>query len=113
MSKEEKVSFCSERIKNFRSSGKTCKDWHEEHQTSASTMSYWIWKMIREGECINDGIPIFASIPFKSEVAIQNTAENSVAVSVYISGYIRILVIMKGNITQRKDDKTYELYYIK
>ena len=44
MSKEEKSSLWSQRIREFRSSGQTCKDWCEEHQLPVSTMTYWIRK---------------------------------------------------------------------
>ena len=44
MSKEEKSSLWSQRIREFRSSGQTCKDWCGEHQLPVSTMTYWIRK---------------------------------------------------------------------
>ena len=48
MSKEEKSSLWSQRIREFRSSGQTCKDWCEEHQLPVSTMTYWIRKLKKE-----------------------------------------------------------------
>ena len=48
MSKEEKSSLWSQRIREFRSSGQTCKDWCGEHQLPVSTMTYWIRKLKRE-----------------------------------------------------------------
>ncbi|MCB6647497.1 IS66 family insertion sequence element accessory protein TnpB [[Clostridium] scindens] len=90
MSKEEKSSFWSGRIQEFRSSGQTCKDWCEEHQIPVSTMTYWIRKLNRKEESIGDPEPVFAKLPSESEIAMRDTAEGSAAVSIYISGCIRI-----------------------
>lgn len=62
MNKDEKAGLWSERIREFRFSGQTCRDWCTEHQIPVSTMTYWIRKL-------------------KQETA---------AVSILISGYIRI-----------------------
>ena len=40
MRKEEKARLWSERIREFRSSGQTCRDWCTEHQIPVSTMTY-------------------------------------------------------------------------
>ena len=54
MSKEEKSSLWSQRIREFRSSGQTCKDWCEEHQLPVSTMTYWIRKLKKEEKYTGD-----------------------------------------------------------
>lgn len=61
MSKEEKSSLWSQRIREFRSSGQTCKDWCGEHQLPVSTMTYWIRKLKREEESAGDAGPVFAN----------------------------------------------------
>lgn len=45
MNKEEKARLWSERIREFRSSGQTCRDWCREHQIPVSTMTYWIRRL--------------------------------------------------------------------
>lgn len=89
MSKEEKSSLWSQRILEFRSSGQTCKGWCQEHQLAVSTMTYWIRKLKKE-ETTVDAEPVFVKLPSESEIAMRDTAENSVAVSIYISGCVRI-----------------------
>jgi hypothetical protein len=37
-----------------------------------------------------DAEPVFAKLPSESEIAMQDTAEGSAAVSIYISGCIQI-----------------------
>ena len=90
MSKEEKSSLWSQRIREFRSSGQTCKDWCEEHQLPVSTMTYWIRKFKKEEKYTGDAEPVFAKLLSEAEIAMRDTAENSAAVSIYISGCIRI-----------------------
>ena len=62
MSKDEKSNLLSQRIREFRSSGQTCKDWCEEHQLPVSTMTYWIRKLKRE-EAAGDAGSVFAKLP--------------------------------------------------
>ena len=90
MSKEEKSSLWSGRVQEFRSSGQTCKGWCEEHQIPVSTMRYWIRRLDRKEKAIGDTEPVFAKLPSESEIAMRDTAEGSAAVSIYISGCIRI-----------------------
>ena len=54
------------------------------------TMTYWIRKLKREEESAGDAGPVFAKLPSEAEIAMRDTAENSAAVSIYISGCIRI-----------------------
>ena len=77
MSKEEKSSLWSQRIREFRSSGQTCKDWCGEHQLPVSTMTYWIRKLKREEESAGDAGPVFAKLPSEAEIAMRDTAENN------------------------------------
>ena len=63
MSKEEKSSLWSQRIREFRSSGQTCKDWSGEHQLPVSTMTYWIRRLKRAEEYAGDAGPVFAKLP--------------------------------------------------
>lgn len=77
MSKEEKSSLWSQRIREFRSSGQTCKDWCGEHQLPVSTMTYWLRKLKREEESAGDAGPVFAKLPSEAEIAMRDTAENS------------------------------------
>ncbi|WP_434060274.1 IS66 family insertion sequence element accessory protein TnpA [Parabacteroides goldsteinii] len=37
----EKARLWSERIREFRSSGQTCRDWCTEQQIPVSIMTYW------------------------------------------------------------------------
>ena len=67
MSKEEKSSLWSQRIREFRSSGQTCKDWCEEHQLPVSTMTYWIRKLKKEEKYAGDAEPVFAKLPSEAE----------------------------------------------
>lgn len=90
MSKEEKSSLWSERIREFRSSGQTCKNWCTEHQIPVSTMTYWIRRLNRKEESTGDAEPVFARLPSESEIAMRKTAGGSAAVSIYISSCIRI-----------------------
>ena len=62
MSKDEKSNLLSQRIREFRSSGQTCKDWCEKHQLPVSTMTYWIRKLKRE-EAAGDAVSVFAKLP--------------------------------------------------
>ncbi len=93
MNKDEKVGLWSERIREFRSSGQTCRDWCTEHQIPVSTMTYWIRKLKNEK---NTSVPerdkelVFAKLPSESEIAMRDTPEGTAAVSILISGYIRI-----------------------
>ena len=66
MSKDEKSNLLSQRIREFRSSGQTCKDWCEEHQLPVSTMTYWIRKLKRE-EATGDAGSVFAKLPSEAE----------------------------------------------
>jgi len=91
MSKNEKVGLWSERIREFRSSGQTCRDWCIEHQIPVSTMTYWIRKLKKEKISSEaDKEPVFAKLPSESEIAMRDTAQGTAAVSILISGCIRI-----------------------
>ena len=90
MNKDEKYKLWSDRIQEYQSSGQSCKAWCLEHQISLSTMTYWIRKLKREEESAGDAGPVFAKLPSEAEIAMRDTAENSAAVSIYISGCIRI-----------------------
>lgn len=91
MNKDEKAGLWFERIREFRSSGQTCRDWCTDHQIPVSTMTYWIRKLKQEE--ISSGVdkdPVFAKFPSESEIVIRDTAQETAAVSILISGYIRI-----------------------
>ena len=93
MNKDEKAGLWSERIREFRSSGQTCRDWCTEHQIPVSTMTYWIRKLKNEKNTSvsgEDKEPVFAKLPSESEIAMRDTAQGTAAVSILISGYIRI-----------------------
>ena len=91
MNKDEKAGLWSERIREFRSSGQTCRDWCTEHQIPVSTMTYWIRKLKQEeiSSEVNKE-PVFAKLPSESEIVMRDTAQETAAVSILISGYIRI-----------------------
>ena len=55
MNKDEKARLWSERIREFRSSGQTCRDWCTEHQIPVSTMTYWICKLKNEKNTLYPG----------------------------------------------------------
>ena len=93
MNKEEKARLWSERIREFRSGGQTCRDWCREHQIPVSTMTYWIRRLKKELPiCVseNDQEPVFAKLPSASEIVMRDTVDGSAAVRILISGYIRI-----------------------
>ena len=68
MNKDEKAGLWSERIREFRFSGQTYRDWCTEL----------------------DKEPVFAKLPSESEIVMRDTAQETAAVSILISGYIRI-----------------------
>lgn len=91
MNKDEKAGLWSERIREFRFSGQTCRDLCTEHQIPVSTMTYWIRKLKQEKISSEvDKEPVFAKLPFESEIVMRDTAQETAAVSILISGYIRI-----------------------
>ena len=93
MNKDEKVGLWSERIREFRFSGQTRKDWCTEHQIPVSTMTYWIRRLKKEENTSSseeDKEPIFAKLPSESEIAMRDAAEGIAAIRILISGYIRI-----------------------
>ena len=93
MNKDEKVGLWSKRIREFQSSGQTRKDWCTEHQIPVSTMAYWIRRLKKEENTSSseeDKEPIFAKLPSESEIAMRDTPEGTAAVTILISGYIRI-----------------------
>ena len=91
MNKDEKAGLWSERIRKFRSSGQTCRDWCTERQIPVSTMTYWIRKLKKEENSSEvDKEPVFAKLPSESEIVMRDTAQETAAVSILISGYIRI-----------------------
>ena len=91
MDKDEKVGLWSEQIREFRFSGQTCRDWCTEHQIPVSTMAYWIRKLKKEGISSEvDKEPVFAKLLSRLEIVMSDTAQETVAVSIIISGYIRI-----------------------
>ena len=93
MNKDEKAGLWSERIREFQSSGQTCRDWCTEHQIPVSTMTYWIRKLKNEKNTSvsgEDKEPVFAKLPSESEIVMRDTAQETAAVSILISGYIRI-----------------------
>ena len=91
MDKEERAGLWSERIREFRSSGQTCKNWCTEHQIPVSTMTYWIRKLKKEENSSEaDMDPVFAKLPSESEIVMRDTTQETAAVSILISGHIRI-----------------------
>ena len=93
MDKEERAGLWSERIREFRSSGQTCKNWRTEHQIPVSTMTYWIRRMKKAENASSseeDKEPVFAKLPSESEIMVRDTTEGTAAVRILISGYIRI-----------------------
>ena len=91
MNKDEKAGLWSERIREFRFSGQTCRDWCTEHQIPVSTMTYWIRKLKQEKITSEvDKEPVFAKLPSESEIVMRDTEQETAAVSILISGYIRI-----------------------
>ncbi|WP_306761709.1 IS66 family insertion sequence element accessory protein TnpA, partial [Agathobacter rectalis] len=91
MNKDEKAGLWSERIREFRFSGQTCSDLCTEHQIPVSTMTYWIRKLKQEKISSEvDKEPVFAKLPSESEIVMRDTAQETAAVSILISGYIRI-----------------------
>ena len=63
MNKDEKAGLWSERIREFRFSGQTCRDWCTEHQIPVSTMTYWIRKLKQEKISSEvDKEPVFAKL---------------------------------------------------
>ena len=78
MNKDEKAGLWSERIREFRSSGQTCRDWCTEHQIPVSTMTYWIRKLKNEKNTSvsgEDKEPVFAKLPSESEIVMRDTAQ--------------------------------------
>ena len=75
MNKDEKAGLWSERIREFRFSGQTCRDWCTEHQIPVSTMTYWIRKLKQEKISSEvDKEPVFAKLPSESEIVMRDTA---------------------------------------
>ena len=93
MNKTEKSELWSERIRAFKSSGQTCKDWCIEHQIPVSTMTYWIRRLKNVENTSSyeeDKEPVFAKLPSESEIVMRDTSERNAAVRIRISGYIQI-----------------------
>ena len=93
MNKEEKAGFWSERIREFRSSGQTCRNWCTEHQIPVSTMAYWLRRLKKEktiGVSEDDQEPVFVKLPSESEIVMGDTVDGAAAVRILISGYIQI-----------------------
>lgn len=93
MNKDEKAGLWFERIREFRFSGQTCRNWCTEHQIPVSTMTYWIRKLKKEENISaseENKEPIFAKLPSESEIVMRDTPKGTAAVSILISGYIRI-----------------------
>ena len=85
MNKDEKAGLWSERIREFRFSGQTCRDWCTEHQIPVSTMTYWIRKLKQEKISSEvDKEPVFAKLPSESEIVMRDTAQETAAVQRYI-----------------------------
>ena len=54
-------------------------------------MTYWIRKQKKEKNVPEEEKePVFAKLPSESEIVMRDTAQETVAVSILISGYIRI-----------------------
>ena len=78
MNKDEKAGLWSERIREFRFSGQTCRDWCTEHQIPVSTMTYWIRKLKQEKISSEvDKEPVFAKLPSESEIVMRDTAQRN------------------------------------
>ena len=93
MNKDERASLWFERIKEFRTSGQTCKDWCAEHQIPAATMNYWLRKQKQEESAsVHETEPVFAKLPSESEIALRDTAVENAAVNIFVSGTVRIEV---------------------
>lgn len=76
MNKYEKAGLWSERIRGFRFSGQTCKDWCTEHQIPVSTMTYWIRKQKKEKNVPEEEKePVFAKLPSGSEIVMRDTPD--------------------------------------
>ena len=80
MNKDEKAGLWSERIREFRSSGQTCRDWCTEYQIPVSTMTYWIRKLKKaENTSLSeeDKEPVFAKLPSESEITVRDSTEGT------------------------------------